>query len=528
MSLTIDEIKSELKKCGKDPVYFIDNYVKISHPSRGLVPFKLYDFQKDLIRDFQSNRYNIVLKARQLGVTTTMSAYAAWLMLFRRDKNILAVATQRRKAAIIVKKIKLMYKHLPEWLMISEIVVNNKNSIEMSNGSQIVASSTSGDAGRSEAVSLLLVDEAALIENLDELWKGLLPTLSTGGGCLAASTPYGVGTWFHKTYVEGEQQTNLFNAIKLPWEVHPDYDDEWFEKQTKNMSKKGIAQEYLCSFSASGDTVIDEKDIERLRVGIKDPLYRTGADRNVWVWEDFQYQSEYLMCCDVARGDGEDFSSMYIIKLDDPEVVLEYKGKISPDDFSKLIYQTGISYGTCLAVIENANVGYAVLEKLKDMEYPAIYYSSKNSDHYIDPRGARYNPNAVLGFSTSMKTRPLIIAKLEEFIRNDLIKVYSSRFVSELDTFIWKSGRASARKGYNDDLVMAMAIGCFVRDTALITNQRDREYKKAFLDAMSKSGSKLDTKIPGMVGFKRPEGTTGFQERDNDYNIQDFSWVLKG
>ena len=202
--LTKQETLKEIVKSGKDAVYFINSYCKISHPQKGLIPFSLYDFQKEAIQDFTDYRFNIVLKARQLGFSTVTAAYIAWLLLFHRDKNVLVVATKFTVAANLVKKVKNIMQNLPKWLRISDIKADNRSSFELTNGSQVKASSTSGDAGRSEALSLLVIDEAAFVEGLDELWTGLYPTLSTGGRCIALSSPNGVGNWFHKTYSEAE------------------------------------------------------------------------------------------------------------------------------------------------------------------------------------------------------------------------------------------------------------------------------------------------------------------------------------
>ena len=162
--LTKKEIYREILKCGKDPAYFINNYARISHPQKGLIPFKTYDFQTQLLEDFSNYRFNIILKARQLGISTITGAYVVWLMLFHRDKNILVIATKFGTASNLVKKVKHILKNVPEFLQIAEITIDNRSSFELSNGSQIKASSTSGDAGRSEALSLLVVDEAAHVQ----------------------------------------------------------------------------------------------------------------------------------------------------------------------------------------------------------------------------------------------------------------------------------------------------------------------------------------------------------------------------
>ena len=192
--------------------------------------------------DFNDYRFNVILKGRQLGISTITAAYIAWLMLFHRDKNILVVATKLQTATNLVRKVKQIIKNLPGWIQISDIAIDNRTSFELSNGSLIKAASTSSDAGRSEALSLLVVDEAAHVERLGELWAALYPTLSTGGRCIALSSPNGVGNWFHQACVEAEAGTNDFYLTVLPWDVHPDRDQSWFEKETRNMTKREIAQ----------------------------------------------------------------------------------------------------------------------------------------------------------------------------------------------------------------------------------------------------------------------------------------------
>ena len=179
--LSKKELVRELVKCGKDPVYFIDNYCKIAHPQRGQIPFKTWDFQKDLLQKFNDYRNNVILKSRQMGISTVTAAYVSWMMLFHRDKNILVIATKFSTAANLVKKVKAMIKLLPPWFdQIAKIAIDNRSSFVLSNGSEIKATSTSADAGRSEALSLLVIDEAAHIEGFSELWTALQPTMAAG------------------------------------------------------------------------------------------------------------------------------------------------------------------------------------------------------------------------------------------------------------------------------------------------------------------------------------------------------------
>ena len=523
--LSKKETIKEIVKCGKDPSYFINNYTKISHPLEGLISFKTYPYQDQLLKDFNDYRFNVILKARQLGISTISAAYIVWLMLFHRDKNVLVIATKFQTAANLVKKVKNIMQNLPPWIRIAEIKIDNRTSFVLTNGSEVKAASTSGDAGRSEALSLLVIDEAAHVEGLEDLWSGLYPTLSTGGRCIALSTPNGVGNWFHKTCTDAEAKANNFNLTVLPWHVHPDRDKEWFHKETKNMSRRQIAQELECNFNTSGDTVIDSEDMEWMLTTVCEPKYRTGFDRNFWLWEEYDPSCNYLMVADVARGDGEDYSTFHILKLETLEVIGEYQGKVTPDMFAQMLNQHAREFGNCMLVVENNNIGYTVLDKLIEYNYPNLYYSIKSTHEYIEQHQAEVHNSAVPGFSTSMKTRPLIIAKLEEFIRNKLIKIYSTRVVSEFKTFIWSHGKPQAMKGYHDDLIMALAICCWVRDTALQANARELNYQMAFSNAIITSKTTMNTQIQGQHGYKKGGMMDQINEAKSMY--EQFNWIIK-
>jgi hypothetical protein len=292
------------------------------------------------------------------------------------------------------------------------------------------------------------------------------------------------------------------------------------------MSRREIAQELECNFNTSGETVIHPDDIAAIQNAVKDPEYRTGYDRNFWIWEKHMPECTYLLSADVARGDGTDNSSFHIIKVETMEVIAEYQGKPSLDMFSNIVFQAGKEYGSCMVVVENVGVGISILEKLIDLDYPNLYYSTKGSHEYVEQYQAESMSNAIAGFTTSTRTRPIIIAKLEEFVRNKLITIYSQRFLKEITTFIWYNGKPQAMKGYNDDLVMAMAIACWVRDTALQVNKREVQYKKALIDSIFIADTKLNTTIKGMQGYRQKEDMDRFDKAKKEY--EQFKWLYKG
>ena len=224
-----DIIKLEYQKCANDPIHFMKKYCMIQHPVRGKIPFHLFPFQEKTLTEFDANRYNVILKSRQTGISTLTAGFALWKMLFNQDFNALVIATKQEVAKNLVTKVRVMNDFLPSWLK-QTTVEDNKLSLRYSNGSQIKATSSSGDAGRSEALSLLVFDEAAFIDNIEDIWISAQSTLSTGGNAIILSTPNGVGNFFHKTWVEAEEEVNGFNPIRLHWSVHPEREQDWRDK----------------------------------------------------------------------------------------------------------------------------------------------------------------------------------------------------------------------------------------------------------------------------------------------------------
>ncbi len=260
-------IKQEYIKCAQDPAYFMKKYCMIQHPIRGKIPFELYDFQEKSVNEFHQNRFNVILKARQLGISTLTAGYSFWMMTFHQDKNILVIATKQEVAKNLVTKVRVMHANLPSWLK-QKCVEDNKLNLRYMNGSQIKAVSSGPEAARSEALSLLILDEAAFIDKIDEIWTASQQTLTTGGSCIALSTPNGVGNWFHKTWIEAEEARGMFNPIKLHWSVHPDRGQEWRDEQDTLLGPSSAAQECDCDFLTSGTGVIDSIILEKLRKSI--------------------------------------------------------------------------------------------------------------------------------------------------------------------------------------------------------------------------------------------------------------------
>jgi hypothetical protein len=416
-----------------------------------------------------------------------------------------------------------MYDNLPSWLRGAEKPLeNNKLLLKLTNGSQVKAVSAAGDAGRSEAVSLLLIDEAAFIDSIDEIFASAQQTLATGGGCIALSTPNGTGNWFHKTWAKAEISSNSFVPIKLPWTVHPERNQTWRDQQDADLGLRLAAQECDCDFSTSGDTVFESDDIKWFEANLMEPVEKRGVDGNLWIWEQPDYNRNYLVTADVARGDGKDYSACHVFDIENAVQVAEYRGQIGTRDYGHLLVALASEYNDALLSIENANVGWDTVNTVIDRGYRNIYYSPK-MDALTSDQWSRRNDNLdnlVAGFTTSTKTRPLMIEKFREYAREKTCIIRSKRLVDEMKIFIWKNSKAQAQEGYNDDLVMSFSMGLYLRDTALRFKQYNTEHDRAML-----TGFNVDR------GFMSPYSARGYNapsqwQMPTDYGNEDITWLI--
>jgi len=526
-------IKKEYKKCAVDPVHFMKKYCIIQHPIRGKVNFNLYDYQEDMLKSFLGNDYNIVLKARQLGLSTLVGGYSLWMMLFNNDKNVLVIATKQEVAKNIVMKVRVMHENLPVWLR-GKCIEDNKLSLRFKNGSQIKAVPSSEDAGRSEALSLLIMDEAAHINPpllADEIWTAASSTLSTGGKAIILSTPNGMGNFFHREWVKATNGQSQFKPTFLHWSQHPERNEKWKEKQLGVMNEQEFRQEHEADFIASGNTVIDGDLIQFYRQTFeRDPIAKEGltsGDTSLWIWEYPDYSKNYVVVADVARGDGSDKSAAHVIELESVTQVAEYNGFIGTKEFGAFLCSLATRYNDALLVIENSNIGWSVVQEAIDRNYKNLFYMEEDWK-FVDPmhpkairqmnRRRRYEQKRVPGFTTSPKTRPLIISKLDEYMREKDVILHSKRTFEELEVFIWNGQRAEAMQGYNDDLVIALCIGLWVRDTALRLKQRGIELTKMTIDKFEhKTFDAIyqDTE-PAHDPYKVPVGN----------EVEDLRWIL--
>ena len=541
-----DVIREEYVKCAKDPIYFMKKYVKIQHPIRGTLPFLTYEFQDMTLAELIKYDQNIILKSRQMGITTLIAAYSLWLMIFHDNKEILCLSITQETSKAIVTKVRFANENLPSWLKLAE-TEDNRLSLKLSNGSKIVAISSAGTAGRSGAASLLIIDEAAFIDKIEEIWLSSQYTLATGGKAIVLSTPNGVGNWFHKMWTESEAGLNSMNRIKLPWQLHPERDQKWRDEQTKLSGEKGAAQECDCEFSTSGNTVIDIPILEwYMKNQAQEPIEKRGIDKGYWIYQYPQPGVGYMVVADVSRGDGADFNGAHAIGIDNIEQVAEYHGKLPTKEYARALVTFATEYNMALLVIENNNIGWAVIQEVLDIGYPNLFYSGTDLQ-YVDVDAQMTNKinkeekKMVPGFTTSNKSRPLLISKLESYIRNKEAVIRSKRLLAELNVFIWKNtngttAKAEAMTGYNDDLVLAFAIGMWIRDVALRLRGEGEALTKTILSKIgTTSKEQLTANTTALI---RSTGNNPYGIYHNPWEMQvggpgsshkpeDLTWLLR-
>jgi hypothetical protein len=277
-------------------------------------------------------------------------------------------------------------------------------------------------------------------------------------------------------------------------------------------------------FMSSGNTVFNSEDMTFYEATqILEPMEKRGFEGGLWIWQIPDYAKNYMVVADVARGDSSDYSTFHILDLENAEQVGEFRGKLSPKDFGNLLVGISSEYNDALLVIENANVGWATIEQVLEREYKNLFYSSTSQNETTESYLRKYERDKLTpGFTTSLKTRPLLVAKMMEYVKERSVDIKSKRLLEEMRVFIWKNGKPEASQGYNDDLVMAFAIGLYVRDTALQMLQEGNDLTRAQLNAFGNLNRREATIVTG----RTQHGKDSFKMKVGNNN-EDFSWVLK-
>lgn len=434
-------------------IFFFSLFIFVIHPVRGKVRFELYPYQKSVLYNFLKNRFNIILKFRQAGITELISMYCLWLAMYHPNKKINIISIKDTTAKKVLKKIKYMYKNLPYHLQTP--IVNGRSGeygsasmIEFSNGSFIESIPTSEEAGRSESLSLLVIDEAAIVRWASTIWAAAFPTLSTGGSAIINSTPYGIGNFYHSTWVDAVAGGSYINPIRLFWQMHPERDQRWYDEMSSVLGPKRTAQEIDGDFLSSGNSVFDLTDIKAIEDMLSEyPPIKTRFNGQYREFNEVDPNEEYFLGADVATGRATDYSSFSCLTKGGEDAAI-FKGRIPINQYSKLIGDVGKKYNFAKVAPETNDVGLAVTMYLQDEGYPNLYYSQK----LLRKKGKRKpEVEEVPGWLTTTKNRSLIIENLEKDIREDEVTIKDPFFVQEAYTFIYDGvGRPVAMGKHNN------------------------------------------------------------------------------
>lgn len=411
-----------------------------------------------------------------------------------------------------------------------ESKVRNLEKIE---GEHPVYDLISVSNGHEYYTSNVVSHNCAWVQKFDALWTGLAPTISTGGAAILLSTPNGVGGQFYKLWVDAESGQNDFNPIKLPWNVHPEHDQAWFEKETRSLSDKKRSQEYLCEFESSGDTFLQLDDMEWLHTLIEEPDRSCSVERNLWVWDEPRSDHRYVAAADVSRGNSTDFSTIHVIDMDELVVVAEYMSKVPCDVLADVMMKVGRWYNDALLAPENNGFGWFTACRIRDTKYPRLMYERARGDLYeYKPSDEDEKP----GFSTNKQSRQAILTCLETLVRQRRLKIHSSRTFEQLRTFIWQNNKAQALRGSNDDLVMSLAIGAWLcADQSMDRDVHDCSFEKACLRATSMVSRDAANIVPTVddVRFLTPQvhGPSAARVQRSPHarpgGMLDYSWLLR-
>lgn len=452
----------EFIKCSNDPIYFTEHYMKIININEGLVNFKLYDYQKDMIKAYKDHRYNIVTTARQAGKSTVTCAFILWYVLFHESKTVALLANKGDTAREILGKIQLAYEHLPKWLQ-QGAVEWQKGSFELENNSRVIAAATSSDNIRGYSINLLFIDEAAFIENWDIFFTSVFPTISTGrdSKVILVSTPNGLNH-FYKTWINSDynEDKNGYHGIRVSWRDVPGRDESWKEKTIAGMNfdVEKFEQEYECEFIGSTGTLINATALKRL-------VPRTPiVDNKEGLLQYFQPIKDhmYLMVCDVSRGKGLDYSAFQLIDVSSmpyQQAALYRSNAVTPVDYAEVIHRVAKAYNNASVLVEINDIGEQVSHTLHyDFGYEHILFTENAGRSGKRITGGFGGKDADKGIRTTKIVKSVGCSILKLLVEQQQLIINDFSTIAELATFSKKGTSYEAEPGAHDDLVICLVL----------------------------------------------------------------------
>ena len=478
IEFTSDQIE-EFLKCQRDPVYFAQNYIKIVNVDEGLVPFEMWPFQEKLIERFHANRFNICMMPRQTGKSTTSVSYLLHYAIFNANVNIGILANKASTARDLLARLQTAYENLPKWMQ-QGVLVWNKGSLELENGSKIMAASTSAAAVRGMTFNIIFLDEFAFVPNhiADDFFSSVYPTISSGKSTkiIIVSTPKGMNH-FYRLWHDAERGANEYVPTQVHWSEVPGRDEKWREQTIKNTSEQQFRVEFECEFLGSVDTLIAPG---KLRSMVYDsPL---TSNKGLDVFAEPVPGRDYVCTVDVARGVGEDYSAFIVVDITEfpHQLVAKYrKNDIKPMLFPNIIWETCQAYNDAFILCEVHDIVDQVASIIQyDLEYQNLLMCSmRGRAGQIVGQGFS-GKKTQLGVKMSKTVKKVGSLNLKTMVEADKILFKDYDIISELTTFVSKSNSFEAEEGSNDDLAMCLVIYAWLVAQDYFKELTDQDVRK--------------------------------------------------
>ena len=478
---TKEELK-EYQRCMKDPQYFVENYIMIVSLDEGLVPFKLYDFQKDMIGTFHNNRFTICKLPRQSGKSTTIIAYLLHYVLFNPSVNVAILANKAATARDLLSRLQLAYEHLPKWLQ-QGVMSWNKGSLELENGSKILASSTSASAVRGGSYNIIFLDEFAYVpQNVaEQFFSSVYPTISSGKTTkvMIVSTPHGMNM-FYKLWVDAEEGRNTYIPIEVHWSEVPGRDEEWKKETIKNTSQSQFNTEFECEFLGSIDTLITPTKLKQL-------TYRAPIKSNAGLDVHFSPQEghTYFLTADVSRGTANDYSAFVVVDVTEIpyKICAKFRdNEIKPMLFPAKIHDVARAYNQAFVMVEVNDIGEQVATALQfDLEYDNLIMASMRGRAGQVLGGGFSGGRAQLGVRTTKAVKRIGCSNLKQMVEDNKLIIEDLEIITELSTFIVKGQSFEADEGCNDDLVACLFMFAWATDQQYFKELSDQDIRSTMM-----------------------------------------------
>ena len=469
----------EFIKCSKDPIYFIRKYIKIVSLDEGVIPFNMYDFQEEMVTKFHENRFNIAKLPRQSGKSTVVTSYLLWYVIFNPNVNVAILANKAPTAREMLGRLQLSYENLPKWMQ-QGIIGWNKGSVELENGSRLLASSTSASAVRGMSFNIIFLDEFAFVPNniAEQFFASVYPTITSGKSTkvIVISTPHGMNLYY-KLWHDAERGKNQYTHTEVHWSQVPGRDQKWKEETIKNTSPEQFQVEFECEFLGSVDTLISASKLRTL--AYDDPLIsKAGLD----VYQEAISEHNYTITVDVARGIDKDYSAFAVFDTTTVpyKLVAKYRNStIKPLLFPDIIVDVAKGYNEAYILVEVNDVGAQVADIIQyDLEYENLLMAAMRG-RAGQVVGQGFSGGKVqLGVKMSTTVKKVGCSNLKALIEDDKILFNDYDIISELTTFIQKGQSWQAEDGCNDDLAMCLVMFAWLSVQDYFKELHDNDVRK--------------------------------------------------